>query len=206
MSADKKYREAWGLATLSLLPAAIFWLFVMGEEPGMLKRTMLLIPAGALVGACMFAYAGYVISDIRSARAETQGVAMGSRENLVSALEELAAAIATAPAVIIGSQTTVTAGPGSSGTIIGKQVTVTAGPGSSGTIIGEKITVDGSGPPVNGEKAASLRDAAERVKSGSTTKAEIGALISQSNLPGINSALNAAMVRANQALQASDMP
>jgi uncharacterized membrane protein YgdD (TMEM256/DUF423 family) len=60
MRTEKNYREMWGSATLSLFPAALFWLFVIGGEPEMLKRTLLLVPAGALVGACLFAYLGYV--------------------------------------------------------------------------------------------------------------------------------------------------
>jgi hypothetical protein len=71
MRTDKNYREAWGSATLSLLPAAIFWIFVIGGEPDMLKRTMLLLPVGAVFGACLFAYAGYVIADIKRAKAQT---------------------------------------------------------------------------------------------------------------------------------------
>jgi uncharacterized membrane protein YgdD (TMEM256/DUF423 family) len=159
MRTEKNYREAWGSATLALLPAAIFWLWVASGEPEMIKRTALLIPIGALVGACLFAYAGYVIGDVRVARAQNS-MATGSRESLAVALEELATVIANAPAAIIGSQTTVTAGPGSSGTIIGKQVTVTAGPGSTGSIIGEQTNVNSSGTPVNGQRSAVLRDAA----------------------------------------------
>jgi hypothetical protein len=68
MRTEKNYREMWGAAGIGLLPAAIFWLFVVSAEPDMLKRTMWLIPVGALVGACLFAYAGYVVSDIRSAK------------------------------------------------------------------------------------------------------------------------------------------
>jgi hypothetical protein len=74
MRTEKNYREMWGSATLSLIPAAIFWLLVMGEEPEMLKRTMLLLPAGALVGGCLFAYLGYVVSDFRSAKAQQGGM------------------------------------------------------------------------------------------------------------------------------------
>jgi hypothetical protein len=71
MRTEKNYREMWGSATLSLLPAAIFWFLVFSGEPDLLKRTMLLIPAGALVGACLFAYAGYFFHDITAAHAES---------------------------------------------------------------------------------------------------------------------------------------
>jgi hypothetical protein len=75
MRTDKNYREAWGSATLSLLAPDLFWLWVViGGEPEMLKRTMLLMPAGAIVGACFFAYLGYVVSDFRAAKAQEGGL------------------------------------------------------------------------------------------------------------------------------------
>jgi hypothetical protein len=76
----------------------------------------------------------------------------------------------------------------------------------TGTIIGEQTNISSSGQPVNGQKSAIIKSAIERVKSGSATKAEIATLISQSFMPGINPALNAAMQRADQELQASDLP
>jgi hypothetical protein len=75
MRTEKNSREMWGAATLSLFPAALFLLFVIGGEPEMLKRTLLLAPAGALVGACLFAYLGYVVSDLRSAKAQESSLA-----------------------------------------------------------------------------------------------------------------------------------
>jgi hypothetical protein len=48
---------------------------------------------------------------------------------------------------VIGSQITVTAGPGSSGNIIGESINVTAGPGSQGTVIGKQVTTVGVGAP-----------------------------------------------------------
>src|ERR1700694_126983 len=74
MRTEKNYREAWGSATLALLPAAIFWLYATGGETDVLKRTWLLIGPGALVGACLFAYLGYVVSDFRSAKAQDSGL------------------------------------------------------------------------------------------------------------------------------------
>src|SRR6266852_5953096 len=70
MRVEKKYREMWGAATLSLLPAALFCLIIASGEASMITRNYLLLPVGALVGACLFAYAGYLLQDIRSAHAE----------------------------------------------------------------------------------------------------------------------------------------
>ncbi len=63
MRTKQNYREMWGAASLSILPSAIFLAIVASGEPSMLKRNLLLIPAGALIGACLFAYGGYVWSD-----------------------------------------------------------------------------------------------------------------------------------------------
>ena len=79
-------------------------------------------------------------------------------------------------------------------------------PGNTGTVIGSVSSASSSGTPVNPQKATAIRQGAERVKSGSASKAEISAVIAQSHLPGINPLLNAAVARANQALQASDLP
>jgi hypothetical protein len=35
----------------------------------MLTRNYLLLPAGAIIGACVFAYAGYIVADLRAAKA-----------------------------------------------------------------------------------------------------------------------------------------
>lgn len=67
MRTKQNYREMWGSASLALLPAAVFCLFVASGEPSMLARNYLLIPAGALLGACAFVYAGYVWADWRMA-------------------------------------------------------------------------------------------------------------------------------------------
>jgi len=113
MRTEKNYREAWGSATLALLPAAAFWIWAVSGEADMIRRTALLIPVGALVGACLFAYAGYVIADIKAAKAQTgSGVIMGKNQALVSALESAAAAIAGIGPVAIGVQGIATAGPG----------------------------------------------------------------------------------------------
>jgi hypothetical protein len=59
----------WGSAALSLIPAGVFCLFIASGEMSMVARNWLLIPAGALIGACLFVYAGYVASDWRGAKA-----------------------------------------------------------------------------------------------------------------------------------------
>lgn len=64
MRTKQNYREMWGATTLSLLPAAIFCLWAASGESSMLTRNYLLIPAGAIIGACIFAYGGYVIADV----------------------------------------------------------------------------------------------------------------------------------------------
>jgi len=66
MRTKQNYREMWGATSLSLLPAAIFLIFAISGDSSMLIRNLVLLPAGALLGACAFAYAGYVISDIKS--------------------------------------------------------------------------------------------------------------------------------------------
>jgi hypothetical protein len=63
MRTKQNYREMWGATSLSILPAALFLAIVASGEPSMLKRNLLLIPAGALIGACVFVYGGYVWSD-----------------------------------------------------------------------------------------------------------------------------------------------
>lgn len=67
------------------MPASLYWLFVVSGEPDMLRRTMLLLPAGALIGACIFAYAGYVVADVRNAKtqpiAQTGGPTMPDKPN-----------------------------------------------------------------------------------------------------------------------------
>jgi hypothetical protein len=207
MRADKKYREAWGSATISLFPAAIFWLFVISGEPDMLKRTVLLIPAGALAGACMFAYAGYVIADIKAAKAQTApGVVVGKNQALVSALESAAAAIAGIGPVAIGVQGMATAGPGS-GTSIGVQGVASAGPGGSGTAIGvQGMASTSSAPSGENPRAQALRDAAARVTAGSASKVEISPLLTQLQLPvSIAGRANAALMRAANALDESDL-
>jgi uncharacterized membrane protein YgdD (TMEM256/DUF423 family) len=73
MRVEKNYREMWGAASLSLLPAAIFLLIVASGEPSMLTRNFLLIPAGALIGACVFAYLGYFAADLRADPARSPG-------------------------------------------------------------------------------------------------------------------------------------
>ena len=65
--AEDHPREMWGAATLSLGPACLFWLIIASGESSMLSRTFLIAPAGALFGACLFAWAGYVIHDLRAA-------------------------------------------------------------------------------------------------------------------------------------------
>ena len=57
---EGKYREAWGAATLAVLPAAIFWLIVVSGDSDVLRRSLLLIPRRAcwsmyvcLAGLCV---------------------------------------------------------------------------------------------------------------------------------------------------------
>ena len=71
MRTKKNYREMWGSLTLSLMPAALFCLWVgCTEYLDMLARNLFLVPAGALLGASAFAWAGYVYHDM-TAQAQT---------------------------------------------------------------------------------------------------------------------------------------
>jgi hypothetical protein len=185
-----------------LIPVAgVFLLWIsIGDQP-MLAQRIVLGVIGAAMGACALIALGEVMRSNNPASAQSSP----SREALASALDDLASAIAAAPSVVIGSQTTVRGGPGG-GTVIGKQITVEAGPGSTGTIIGEQITASSSGTPVNAGKAEALREGARLVRTGSATRTTISALIAQSHLPGVNANVNAATDRANQALQNSNLP
>jgi hypothetical protein len=69
MRTKQNYREMWGAIFLGILPAVVFCFFVGIGEPSMLVRNYLLIPAGAIIGAVVFAYLGYVFADMRAARA-----------------------------------------------------------------------------------------------------------------------------------------
>lgn len=70
MRGKKNYREMWGSLSLSLLPGAVFCLWVASGESSMVTRNIYLIPIGALLGACAFAWAGYVFHDMRAAQAQ----------------------------------------------------------------------------------------------------------------------------------------
>jgi hypothetical protein len=167
------------------------------------------ILAGGMFLAGMLLVGGSFDIWLKQSTANAQGVAMPSagqtassstRDKLANALDDLATAIEASPPTVIGSQTVVTAGPGSSGTVIGKQVTVTAGPGSHGTIIGEQVVVGANGAPANGQKAQDVREAASVVRQGGGSKTSIGEVLA------INPNLTAAMTKASQALQDSDLP
>jgi hypothetical protein len=64
MRTKQNYREMWGALSLALLPAAVFWLIVVSGGSSMVERNILLMPVGALVGAVVYAWAGYVYHDI----------------------------------------------------------------------------------------------------------------------------------------------
>jgi len=64
MRTKKNYREMWGAWTLSVLPASLFCLYFASTGiSDMMARNWLLIPAGAVAGACVFAYAGHFWHD-----------------------------------------------------------------------------------------------------------------------------------------------
>lgn len=67
---EDRFREAWGAATLALMPAAIFWIWVVSGESDVIRRSLLLALAGAIVGACSAVWLGYVVHDW-SAKAQT---------------------------------------------------------------------------------------------------------------------------------------
>jgi hypothetical protein len=133
-----------------------------------------------------------------------------SREALARALENLADLISSAPPVVIGQRIAVTAAPGSSGTVIGKQVTVTAGLDTVGTVIGEQTTVVAGGsqgtPPISSRIASDLRYGAAKVRTGTASSVEIGSLIANSNLLGLDASRQQAIANASNALGASDLP
>lgn len=81
MRSKQNYREMWGATSLALLPAAILWLIVVSGESSMATRTILLIPAGAIVGGCIFAWAGYVIHDM-TAKAQSPNDPKGGVLNM----------------------------------------------------------------------------------------------------------------------------
>jgi hypothetical protein len=214
MKGKKNYREMWGAFSLSVLPAVLFLLWVASGESSVVARNLVLMPAGAILGACAFAWVGYVWNDLATARAQTMDIQvaqapMSSRESVATALENLAGAVASAPPVIIGSRTIVTAGPGSSGSVIGKQVTVEAGPGARGTIIGEQTIVTAGGPnatpPVNDSVAQELRAGATSVRQGSGSRAVVAGLIAKASLPGSPANVQQAIAAAQQALATSDL-
>ena len=51
----------------------------------MLTRNLLLVPAGALIGACVFVYAGYVAFDLRAAKAQPTGDQLNPVETIIVA-------------------------------------------------------------------------------------------------------------------------
>jgi hypothetical protein len=214
MKGKKNYREMWGAFSLSVMPAVLFLLWAASGESSMVARNLILMPAGAIFGACALAWAGYVWNDIATAHAQTPEIQvaqapMNGGEIVATALENLAGAIASAPPVIIGSRTVVTAGPGSSGTVIGKQVTVEAGPGARGTIIGEQTTVTAGGPnatpPINDSVARELRAGAATVRQGSGSRAMVAGLLAKAYLPGSPANVQQAIAAAQQALAVSDL-
>lgn len=72
MRTEKNYREMWGSACIGVLPVSTFLLFIVSQEASMVARNIYAIPIGAIVGACVFAYVGYVISDLTPVRAQPQ--------------------------------------------------------------------------------------------------------------------------------------
>jgi hypothetical protein len=215
MMDDGRYRDSSRWFFLSFVPLGIISLLWSASEAiPMGTRNWVLGVVGGAIGASGIIWAGYLCQTV-PAQAESRtdvpatavAQAVTSREALASALDDLANAVMAAPSVVIGSQVTVEAGKGSSGTIIGKQITVTAGTGSTGTVIGEQITVgSNNATPVNGQRAHDLRENANVVRSGQGSKAAIGAAINQARLPGPqNAGLDAAINRAAQSLQESDL-
>lgn len=64
MRGKKNYREMWGAAFLSFVPAGIFCaIWAWTGEPDVAARNIVLIPIGAILGACASAWAGYYIHD-----------------------------------------------------------------------------------------------------------------------------------------------
>jgi len=63
MKGKENYRQMWGALSLSVLPLALFLLWADSGESSMIARNMVLIPAGPIIGACVFVYTGYVWSD-----------------------------------------------------------------------------------------------------------------------------------------------
>jgi hypothetical protein len=85
MKGKKNYREMFGSLTLSLLPATLFWLWEVSAEDSMATRTLLVIPAGALIGAFAFAWAAYVLHDMRKTSRVTESFTVPAEtERLVS--------------------------------------------------------------------------------------------------------------------------
>jgi hypothetical protein len=194
MYRDKKYREMAGALFWATTPIAIFCLFwIANEHPTDMARNVTLGFIGALLGAAALIWGGYVVRDI-SANAQS------NRDELVSALNDLATVISNAPPLNIGVQGSAT---GQSGTNIGVLGTAS---GSSGTNIGVLGTASSSGTPVNASRAAALHDAARQVQQGSATRTQIQSIIAQNQLQFGPPEILAAQERVTKALEASDLP
>lgn len=192
MRTEKNYREAWGSATLALLPASAFWFWAVSGEADMIRRTAFLFPVGAIVGACLFSYAGYVVADIRGAKAQT-GVAMAN-DALASALEALAGAVEKAPGVTVGAMGIATNGGMG---LVG----IANGPGSVG-VVG---IASSNGPTANGPQAVALRQAAQQARTGSISKSQINGMVAPTMIFR-DAEVDAAANRATSALNASNLP
>jgi len=100
------------------------------------------------------------------------------QEHLARALETLAASIAAAPRNVIGTQISVTAGPGASGIIKGMEINVTGGPGS-GDVTGFRSTVTAGGPDPAAELVKELREAAAAVREDKAHKGWLTSLVTR---------------------------
>jgi hypothetical protein len=191
MKGKKNYREMWGAFSLSVLPAVLFLLWAGSGESSVVARNLILMPAGAILGACALAWAGYVWNDYATARAQPIQTAQTSREPIAAALEALADAIAKARGVSAG-----VVGIGTNGGtgVVG----IGNGPGSVG------VAGIANGTPVNDMRATALRQAAQRVRVGAATKSQLRELILQ-NFVFFDPAVRAAMDRATASLDRSDL-
>ena len=79
MKNKKNYREMWGAWALSVTPAALFCLLAASAEIATpMGRNIVVIPVGAILGGCLFAYAGYVIHDFTATAAQVEPTATGA--------------------------------------------------------------------------------------------------------------------------------
>ncbi len=188
----------------------------MGDQPMWVQRPLVAV-IGAAIGAVGFLGIADLIRpaqvaaenqpSINSQPISTEESIMtkNPREELATALMELANAVSRAAPVIIGSQSIAIAGHGSSGTIIGSEAIAIGKPGFAGTVIGHRSVATSSDTPVNNEMAQALRMNAEQVRYGTATRSQIEVVLASLSAFAMQPDVSQAITMVNQALSKSDL-